>query len=405
MESLGEPPVEDDLRPESDLTKPVRLPAEKVDFSRRPKPEPLELTSGFPAFEEGPPLCSECDPYKAATSLRNHDVTLDEASTLFDNPLARESDIKVCVICCSTSSMPIDAARDVASSMSRIAKVEVLLLSDCNGTLEGGGVVKVPIGTKLSKIRRLAALAGADLICICDPDMRFDAEACVQVLERAVTWSRQRAEVVAFGIIEGSDNGSLLSRVVALDKWVSHRVLRRWLWECGIGITLPGQFLIASAGLLRVLDPGVDTYLDDLYLGWIARTRGVKVLRVPVVVGEEQTRATWGSLMSQRVRWMKGLARLFVHLLWRPKGALLLTIHFLAYHGLPIVMLLGLVYLSTLSLLAAATTFSALVALMAWCSGRSLATVATFLTAFPLVHFLAVTLCWIPLSSSYLARR
>jgi len=43
MESPGELlPIEDDLRPEYDLTKLVRLPAVKVHFRRRPRLEPLD---------------------------------------------------------------------------------------------------------------------------------------------------------------------------------------------------------------------------------------------------------------------------------------------------------------------------------------------------------------------------
>ena len=80
MESLEElRPIKDDLRPEYDLTKLVRLPAAKIHFRRRPKGEPLELTSAFPAFEEGPPPGFEWDPVKAKTNFRDHGVTFNEA--------------------------------------------------------------------------------------------------------------------------------------------------------------------------------------------------------------------------------------------------------------------------------------------------------------------------------------
>jgi len=225
------------------------------------------------------------------------------------------------------------------------------------------------------------------------------------VFGRAAEETCRGNEVVAFGVVEGHDTGSLLSRVVALDKWLSHRVIRRVLWGLGVGITLPGQFLVVSAGLLRRLDPGVDSYLDDLYLGWIARSQGVKVHRLPVVVGEEDARATWGGLLAQRLRWMKGLARLFGHLAGHPSAVFLLTVHFLAYHGLPIFLLSSLIALSVVSPLLAMTTLSAMTVLLAHCSGRSYRTTATFLVAFPIVHCLATLLWWVPVSGSYLARR
>jgi uncharacterized DUF497 family protein len=92
MEGLGDVlPVEDDLRPEYDLTTLVPLPAAKAYFRRRPKREPLELTSGFPAFEDEPPPGFEWDRAKAESNFRKHGVTLNEASTLFDNMLAKET--------------------------------------------------------------------------------------------------------------------------------------------------------------------------------------------------------------------------------------------------------------------------------------------------------------------------
>ena len=92
MENLGNLlPIEDDLRPEYDLAKLLRLPAEKIYFRRRPKRELLEQTSGFPAFEEEPPSGFEWDPVKAKSNFRDHGVTFNEASTVFDNPHASET--------------------------------------------------------------------------------------------------------------------------------------------------------------------------------------------------------------------------------------------------------------------------------------------------------------------------
>jgi cellulose synthase/poly-beta-1,6-N-acetylglucosamine synthase-like glycosyltransferase len=301
--------------------------------------------------------------------------------------------------------MSYDVIYAVKNALSPIAAVKAVILSDFADTLTGVEVLGVPSGTKLSKIRRLASSADADLICICDPDLQLDAEGCRLIFCRAAVESRGGDEVVAFGIVEGRDNGSLLSRVVALDKWLSHRVIRRVLWGIGAGITLPGQFLVVSLGLLRRLDPVVDSYLDDLYLGWIARSQGIKVHRLPVVVGKEDARATWGGLLAQRLRWMKGLARLFRHLARHPSAIFLLTVHFLAYHGLPILLLSSLVALGVVSPLLGMTTFSAITVLLARCSGRSYRTTATFLVAFPIFHCLATLLWWVPTSRSYLARR
>lgn len=314
-------------------------------------------------------------------------------------------EVSVCVVCCATPSMSNDVVHAISRALDPVATVRTIVLSDFADTSLEAEVMIVPPGTKLSKIRRLAATVDGELMCICDPDMRVDTEACRLVFEKAASEARHGEEVVAFGIVEGSDNGNLLSRVIAMDKWLSHRVLRRALWGLGIGITLPGQFLVASTALLRSLDPNVDSYLDDLYLGCVARSRGVIVHRLPVVVGEEEARASWGGLLCQRLRWMKGLARLFGHLVWQPSAACLLIIHFLAYHGLPILVFLSLAILIVANPLAGAVTLALLIASIANCSGHSYLTTAAFLIVFPIVHCLAALLWWIPASDSYLSRR
>ncbi len=324
-------------------------------------------------------------------------------------PLVSSSDaaVSVCVVCCSTASMPHDAALAVARAMKSVATVRTILLSETGSEqTDGVEVIAVPHGTKLSKIRRLADLiAAADLFCICDPDLTVEEEGCCVVLQQAMADVRVGKEVVAFGIVEGRDDSTLLSRVVAVDKWLSHHVVRRFLWTAGIGITLPGQFLIVSPGLLRGLEPGVDSYLDDLYLGWVARRRGIPVHRVPVVVGKEDPRNSWLSLLAQRVRWMRGLAFLFRRLASHPSAVGLLGIHYLAYHGLPIVAMVGVVLLMIVNPLAGCCVFFSLAALLSIFSGRSFFAAVAFLGVFPFVHVLASSLWWVPVSRSVLTRR
>ena len=182
--------------------------------------------------------------------------------------------VSVCVVCCSTQSMPHAAVVNVAAALKSVADVRMILLSETGseGT-EGVEVIEVPCGTKLSKIRRLADLAAADLFCLCDPDLTVEEDPCRAVLQQAIAGVQAGKDVIAFGVVEGRDDGTLLSQIIAIDKWLSHRVLRRFLWAAGLGITLPGQFLIVSAGLLRSLEPGVDSYLDDLYL-WMRPKQG-----------------------------------------------------------------------------------------------------------------------------------
>ena len=314
--------------------------------------------------------------------------------------------LSVCVACCSTASMPHDAVQAVAKSINSAAVVRTVLLSETGvESTHGVEIIVVPEGSKLSKIRRLAELIDTDLFCICDPDLTIEEESCRVIHQQAFGDVRAGKEVVAFGIVEGKDDGTLLSQVVAVDKWLSHRVLRRFLWAAGIGITLPGQFLVLSPGLLRSIDPGVDSYLDDLCLGWLARRRGVRVHRVAVVVGEEDPRSRWASLLTQRVRWMRGIASLFGHFSSHPSAVGLLGVHYLTYHGLPILVMVAVISLTVASPLAGFCVFFSLAALLSIFSGRSFVAAVTFLGVLPVVHALATLLWWVPLSRTMLTRR
>lgn len=346
----------------------------------------------------------EARPLTAITPQAGAASSTDEAAA--PPTSSAEVALTVCVAGCSTTSMPHDAARAVARALNSVAVVRTVLLSE-TGTepTHDVEVIMVPHGTKLSKIRRLADLIDADVFCICDPDLTVEEEACRVILQLASADVRAGREVVAFGIVEGKDDGTLLSQVVAVDKWLSHRVLRRFLWAAGIGITLPGQFLLLSPSLLRSIDPGVDSYLDDLCLGWLARQRGVRVHRVAIVVGEEDSRSRWASLVTQRVRWMRGIASLFGHFASHPSAIGLLGVHYLAYHGLPIFVMAAVAFVTVVSPLPGLCVFFSLSTTLSVFAGRSFVAAVTFLGAFPVVHALATLLWWVLLSRTMLTRR
>jgi hypothetical protein len=320
---------------------------------------------------------------------------------------ARAGRPSVCVVCCATPGSPVGTLVTLASAFANDAPATAIILSEEVEEVSADGVqtIRVPCGTKLSKLRRLRDLVSTDLICICDPDLAVRTDACRAVLRRALDESAGGRDVVAFGIVESREDGTLLSGVIALDKWLSHRLLRRSLWAMGAGVTLPGQFLIVSRSLLDRLSPDVDSYLDDLYLGWLARQVRATVCRLPVVVGAEDPRRYWGSLLAQRMRWMKGLAALFRHLQPRPSAVGLLTVHYLAYHGIPIVTGVALALLALSNPLAALGVFVGLAALLAKCAKQPLRISCCFLVVFPMLHLLATLLWWVPVRRSVLTRR
>ena len=313
--------------------------------------------------------------------------------------------VSICVACCSNGTIP-QSLPTIIKAVSSAASVRAVILSETVIQPDDRAeIMTVPHGTKLSKIRHLFDSIETDLVCIFDPDLTVDEEACRTVVQVAIENLRKGEDVLAFGIVEATDLSTLLSKVVAIDKWCSHRIIRRCLWAGGIGITVPGQFLVLSPSLLRNLDPGIDSYLDDLVIGWLAWQRGVRVQRVAVVVGQEHPRSCWTSLLTQRIRWMRGIASLFSCLYHQPAAIGLLVAHWSAYHGFPIVALAVVVSLTAINSFAGICAFVILAAIISLCSGRSFRAAAAFLAVFPLIHLFATALWWIPLSRTTLTRR
>jgi len=311
----------------------------------------------------------------------------------------------VCIVSCSSEPRPNESTKALAAAFHSIAAVSTIILCDSEKLGENDHIIKVSKGTKLSKIKHLSDRVNSDLICICDPDIKINKENALEVLKSALDSLNLNDIVVAFGVIEGRDAGSTLSKVICIDKWISHRVLRRTLWSIGAAITIPGQFVIVSTTLLAALDPSVDSYLDDLYLGWLARSKGAIVSRVPLVVGHEDPRLSWGSLVTQRIRWMKGLVQLLGHFAVNPAAIYLLAVHFFAYHCLPIVFLVSLLCLFHYLPLVAIPLFGVAVITVAVFSNQNLRAASIFLTVFPLLHCIAIITWWFPANRESLIRR
>lgn len=313
--------------------------------------------------------------------------------------------VSICVACCSNGTIP-QSLPVIIKAVGLRASVRAVILSETAFQPDGGfEVVKVPHGTKLSKIRLLSDSVDTDLFCVFDPDINANEEACRTVIQTAIENFRTEEVVLAFGVVEGMDAGTILSTVVAIDKWYSHRIIRPCLWASGIGITIPGQFFVVSSGLLGNFDSEIDSYLDDLVIGWLAWQKGVRVRRVAVIVGKEHPRSCWGSLLTQRIRWMRGIASLFGCLSRRPAAIGLLVVHWSAYHGIPIMGLVAIASLVAINSFAGICAFFILAAVISFYSGRSFRAAAAFLTVFPVVHLLATVLWWIPLSRTTLTRR
>ena len=306
------------------------------------------------------------------------------------------------VSCTDSQHLQLSALRDELPMSASV----VLLSERADSPEPGVTVVQVQPGTKLAKIRTwVRQTAPSGLVCICDPDMTLDRHAASVVIRNAVDTANQGHAVLAYGRIR-SDGGSLLRCLTSFDKDWSHRVIRPLLWAIGVGASVPGQFVVVSASLLSAIDPSVDSYLDDLYLGLFTRSYpGAVICRESLTVGSEQPREEWIGLVAQRLRWMKGFMALAWHMRQSPSAALRLSAHFVAYHVIPIVALTSLLLLSVkhpVQGLAAASLFAITTSVLA---RQNPAVGIVYWLTFPLLHTLAALAWWLPVPSSFLQRR
>ena len=269
----------------------------------------------------------------------------------------------------------------------------------------GIDLLTVPMGSKLSKIRHLLASGrvGAGIyVCVVDSDVRLDLHACRDLI-RATMQGRYG---IGFGVVESAGGTRWLDGCIALDKRLSHRIWRPLLHRLGVGITVPGQFVVYGPELLHGAPHLTETYLDDLYFGLRCRTLDLPFLRQDKVVCRESGRTAWSTLLGQRIRWMKGLFRLA----WAASRGLggwhYCAIHYALYHGIP---------------MAAGVGLAVLAAGGAWMAALALALAGTltlaglrltfyplailYLITFPVIHLLATLGAVLPISVTRLRRR
>ena len=306
-----------------------------------------------------------------------------------------------CVISCVGESDRAEVLKEVSDALSRLGTTEAIALTNTPRDLSPITSNMVADGTKLAKIRGYAKNLQVKFVCLCDPDVTISDRGVTAVAEEAIA----TAPEIAYGIIDTQAEETILSGLIAIDKWLSHRVLRPLLWKLGIGITVPGQFLILSPSLLKQLDEKVDSFLDDLYLGLFARLKRMRIVRVAILVGKEESRTTWTSLLTQRIRWMRGFLSLVQNHKANPLALVFLFVHFTAYHLFPVVwlsLLLGGLYSKT-----ALTFFVAVLCTMvvARFSRQRFPVALLFIIGFPLIHLFAIMCWWIPISRQQLTQR
>lgn len=267
---------------------------------------------------------------------------------------------------------------------------------------EGSSIAIVQKGTtKLEKIK--SQLSEQMLFfCVIDSDMHLNIDVCAEIIQTTINGKFG----IGFGIVESVGGKRILDSCIHLDKRWSHYVLRPMLHKFGIGITVPGQFIIYSPELLSAINENIDTFLDDLYFGLKCRLLGMRFFRLGKVVGYEEGRQDWSSLLIQRIRWMKGLFRLSKNTLYMSGAWRYCASHYMAYHGVPVIYALAITWLLFCNQWLLASVFLTVSSiLLAITYGSLHPVILVYSLSFPLIHILATIAAFFPISIMRLRRR
>ena len=137
---------------------------------------------------------------------------------------------------------------------------------------------------------------------------------------------------VGWGRIRARKQKGFISNMVAVDKLLSHNIIRPLLWKMGFGISIPGQIFCIKRDSYRGKLIQLDTFLDDLALGLYVNTNGSKRYVIPSILGFEEPNSKFGGLWKQRKRWAIGYASILKAVNKQKEYKNKVFIHGLSYH-------------------------------------------------------------------------
>jgi cellulose synthase/poly-beta-1,6-N-acetylglucosamine synthase-like glycosyltransferase len=141
---------------------------------------------------------------------------------------------------------------------------------------------------------------------------------------------------LGWGRIHSRRISNFISRLVEVDKLLSHTVLRPALWRLHLGVTIPGQCFLLKTMLFQSSLPNTDTFLDDLSIGLYAAKHRLRYHYAHEVVAFELPSYSFKGLWKQRLRWSTGFRQSLSCSTLTRQDRRLLWIHAFCYHLLPI---------------------------------------------------------------------
>jgi cellulose synthase/poly-beta-1,6-N-acetylglucosamine synthase-like glycosyltransferase len=190
--------------------------------------------------------------------------------------------------------------------------------------------------TKYERLRKIVTEDKEDYILSIDSDIVLQNKEIIDFLFKFILSNSS----LGFGVVGVSNNG-LLPEIIKIDKFISHSIIRPFLWKFHLGITIPGQCFIIKTSDFNGILPDSNTYLDDLQIGLIVRKYNLKIYMSRSQLCTEAAKETISGLFIQRKRWATGYSSVLRMSFFDGFPCNILTIfHGLVYHFSLIVLLI-----------------------------------------------------------------
>lgn len=197
-------------------------------------------------------------------------------------------------------------------------------------------------GTKYRKILDALKHSGDNYLLSLDNDIAANISGLLGLIDQTIYGNFD----LGWGLVRSHRVSSFVSRLVEVDKLVSHMLLRPVLWRLRLGVTIPGQCFLLKTESFRNSLPSTDTYLDDLSIGLYAVKHRLRYHYVRKVVAFELPSYTFIALWKQRTRWATGFRQCLSCDSIDKSDRRLLWVHAFCYHLVPILQVMIMVTLA-----------------------------------------------------------
>ncbi|MFZ4874538.1 glycosyltransferase family 2 protein [Janthinobacterium sp. Mn2066] len=238
-------------------------------------------------------------------------------------------------------------------------------------------------GTKYRKLLHALHDTGHRYLLSLDNDIAADIPSLLRLVQQTMDGDVD----LGWGRIHSRQVSSFISRLVEVDKLISHGVLRPVLWRLHLGVTIPGQCFLLKISSFRHKLPVTDTFLDDLSIGLHAAKHRLRYHQAQEVVAFELPCYSIAALWKQRARWAMGFRQSVSCTTLTQQDHRLLWIHAFCYHLLPILHVALLFALALVAPLACIGWLAVLALAIVRHRPSAIGAAVVYPILFPLFHF------------------